>query len=152
MMGTDMSSPLSPSPATTRYPLTRIMSASLFCDPDMPTPKKKKKTASEPTRIGPRKAKLFLREWRKFKDWSQEELAARLGTTKQTISKQENGQRGITADHLAELAEQFGCKPQDFFSPPERWLAESALDRLTPEQRQKVIDLATTLRPTGTNG
>jgi transcriptional regulator with XRE-family HTH domain len=117
----------------------------------MPTPKKKKSGATV-TRIGPRKARLYLKEWRRFKDWSQEELAARLGTTKQTISKQENGRRGVTADHLAELAAEFGCRPQDFFSPPERWQAETALDKLDPEQQRRIIAVVESLKGTGTNG
>lgn len=70
--------------------------------------------------IGDHTAKLFLREWRQLKGLTQDELAARLGTSKSVISELENGKKRWNQDHLGELAFALGCDPEDLLHPGPR--------------------------------
>ena len=45
-----------------------------------------------------------LRAWREFRELTQQELAAKVGTTAAVISLLENGQRGLSASWLKRLA------------------------------------------------
>jgi transcriptional regulator with XRE-family HTH domain len=68
----------------------------------------------------------YLREWRKFRDLSQEELAARAGVKHSTVSRLENGITGWVQDTMEALADALDCSvsellfmdpthPEDFF-------------------------------------
>lgn len=62
--------------------------------------------------------KLFVREWREHKGWSQGELANRLGCEQHYVSKMETGKIKPTIEHLGELSEAFGVDPEDLLGPP----------------------------------
>lgn len=66
-----------------------------------------------------------IREWRRYRDMSQEELAARVGTTSQSIGRYEKGARTVTIDQLEVLATALGCKPADLLPDPESSLSET---------------------------
>lgn len=53
----------------------------------------------------------FVREWRDYMGWSQEELAAMADVSLSKISRIENGKRGLKTDFLRELAGFFGVQP-----------------------------------------
>lgn len=56
-----------------------------------------------------------IKKMREFRNMNQQELAERLGTTKQTVSRYENGQRKANQDVLFELSHIFDCSINDFF-------------------------------------
>ncbi|EUJ53003.1 Prophage repressor protein [Listeria fleischmannii FSL S10-1203] len=60
-----------------------------------------------------------IRQFREEKGLSQEILAKRLNTTRQTISRYENGDRKANQDVLFELAKLFNQSVDCFFSPQE---------------------------------
>lgn len=60
----------------------------------------------------------FLREWRKHRKLSQEELADRVGATHGLISQLERGITGLTHDRLERLAHALGCKAADILAGP----------------------------------
>lgn len=58
-----------------------------------------------PTRIGPKHPRrTYMREWRKHKHLSQQQVADRLGenVTKATVSRWENGRRRVPLEAYAE--------------------------------------------------
>jgi transcriptional regulator with XRE-family HTH domain len=58
-------------------------------------------------------SKTFIREWRKHRGLTQEQLAARLGTTQATIARIERGDIGYTQLMLEALAVGLKCTQAD---------------------------------------
>ncbi len=58
-----------------------------------------------------------IKKWRLMRDMNQEELAERLHTTKQTVSRYEKGERKANQEVLYELAKIFGVSVSQFFPP-----------------------------------
>src|SRR5256885_9288244 len=58
----------------------------------------------------------FVREWRKFRGLTQEQLADLLHTTKANISRVENLHQGYTQDFLEACAEVLGTDPAALIS------------------------------------
>ena len=54
-----------------------------------------------------------VREWRRRKGFSIEELARRSRTTASQISKLERGERRLTVDWMTRLAKALGCRRED---------------------------------------
>jgi transcriptional regulator with XRE-family HTH domain len=54
---------------------------------------------------------------RRQRDWSQEKLARRVGTSNQMISLLERGRRRMTLEWLERLAQALECRPADIFKP-----------------------------------
>ncbi len=52
-----------------------------------------------------------LKAWREFRGLTQEELAAKVGTTAAVISLLENGQRGLSANWLQRFAPHLNVSP-----------------------------------------
>lgn len=57
--------------------------------------------------------KWFLREWRKHRGLTQEQLAERVGWNKGDVSNLERGARRYNQDALEALAEALDCEPCD---------------------------------------
>lgn len=64
----------------------------------------------------PRKAKHFVREWRKFRRLTQEQLAERIEQTSGAISQLENGLVNYTQPTLEAIAHALNCEPGDLLS------------------------------------
>lgn len=64
----------------------------------------------------PRKAHHYLREWRKYRGLTQEQLAGRIDATAGAISQLENGLIGYTQSTLESLAVALNCQPGDILS------------------------------------
>lgn len=62
--------------------------------------------------------KLYLKEWREQKGWTQQELADRMETTKATVSRVENGMRDWSKGYLEAMAFSLGCQVPDLFRHP----------------------------------
>lgn len=100
------------------------------------------------TRIGlegAKPVKTYFKEWREWKGWTQQELADRLETTKQTVSRVENGTRDWGKGYLEAFAHIIGTpNPTDPITRPPN--APITLDDMlrdaTPEKRQQIYDFA----------
>lgn len=67
-----------------------------------------------------------IKEFRVRRGMTQQDLAELMGTTKQTIGRYENGNRGVDQDKIFKLAEIFNCSIDDFF--PTTGSAESLMN------------------------
>jgi transcriptional regulator with XRE-family HTH domain len=61
----------------------------------------------------PKHRKTYIREWRKHRGLNQEQLAARVETTQETISRLERGEIAYTQPMLEAVAEALNCGPAD---------------------------------------
>lgn len=59
-----------------------------------------------------------IKEFRKIKNWTQQQLATKLNTTKATISNYETGYRSPKKDMLFTIADVFNISIDDFFPTP----------------------------------
>ena len=100
-------------------------------------------------RIGPRQPfRHFLREWRKHRGLTQQQVADRLETNKGNVANWENGKRGIGADVQAALAEALSIDPQDLFRDPAQPSADALLRNATPEVRAQAFAIIEALMKT----
>lgn len=60
--------------------------------------------------------KHFLKQWRKFRDMTQQELGNKVGLTKASISRLETGETGYTQETLEALADALGIHPATVLS------------------------------------
>lgn len=110
------------------------------------------------TRIGPKQPpRIYLKEWRKAKGLTQQQLAERLPegtdgrtTGKDQISRWERGDRGMTINVQAALAEALNISPSDLFRHPDMPSADELLRNATPEQRRQAFTVIEALLKTGT--
>ena len=94
-----------------------------------------------------------IKMFRKSAGFTQDELAKRLNTTKQTIRRYEKGDRKANQDMLFELCDIFGVSIDDFFPSqnestqlPTTSQIQSIYDQLEPPRQLKVITYAEKLR------
>lgn len=64
----------------------------------------------------PERPRHFIREWRKFRNLTQERLAERIDKTHGLISQIENGDTDYTQSTLEALADAMNCEPGDLLS------------------------------------
>ena len=90
-----------------------------------------------------------IKTFRKSAGFTQDELAKRLNTTKQTISRYEKGERKANQDMLFKLCDIFDVSIDDFFPAVSKNAVEStnplpyASDLLTQQITDKVVRLTT---------
>lgn len=100
------------------------------------------------------KGRHFIREWRKFRDLTQEQLAERIGINRPYLSKIESGKRRYDQPFLEAAAEALRCAPADLImrdpsDPDGIW---DIWEALSPPQRNQVVEIAKTIKRTGTDG
>lgn len=90
-----------------------------------------------------------IKTFRKSAGFTQDELAKRLNTTKQTISRYEKGDRKANQDMLFELCDIFGVSIDDFFpsqnealQAPTTSSIQTIYDELAPPRQSKVLTYA----------
>ena len=90
-----------------------------------------------------------IKTFRKSAGFTQDELAKRLNTTKQTISRYEKGDRKANQDMLFELCDIFGVSIDDFFPSqnestqlPTSSQIQAIYDQLEPPRQDKVLTYA----------
>ena len=90
-----------------------------------------------------------IKTFRKSAGFTQDELAKRLNTTKQTISRYEKGDRKANQDMLFELCDIFGVSIDDFFpsqnestQTPATSPIQTIYDQLAPPRQGKVLTYA----------
>jgi transcriptional regulator with XRE-family HTH domain len=81
--------------------------------------------------------KLYLAEWRDRRGMSQEMLAERMGTTKASISRWENGDRDVTGKVIAAMAAALNLEPVQLFRHPSQSSIDDMLAVVSPELRQQ---------------
>ncbi len=81
--------------------------------------------------------RLFLREWREYRDLTQQQLADRLDTTSATISRIESGKRDYTGDFLWAAAYALNCHASDLIS---RTPTQPSLDAIARDAPQPLRD------------
>lgn len=97
------------------------------------------------TRIGPKRGRTHIRLWRKKKNWSQQELADRMETSKASISRYETwenhgpGPEAREPDHetIEHLSHVLGG---DVRYHPDRPSAEDLLRNASVEDRGRAIE------------
>jgi transcriptional regulator with XRE-family HTH domain len=90
----------------------------------------------------------FIREWRKHRGLTQEQLAERIGTTKASISRIETGEQPYTQDFLEACADALMTEPGSLvmrnpLDPDGPW---SVWDDLRPVQRKQALRLLRALK------
>lgn len=102
------------------------------------------------TRIGPKRPRRqYLQQWRDSRGLTQEQLADRLDTGKDQISRWESGKRGMSAGVIAALEEALQLEPGDIFRDPAQPSVDELLRNATPEQRRQALSVIEALLKTG---
>jgi DNA-binding Xre family transcriptional regulator len=107
------------------------------------------------TRFKQPRRRIYLREWRKFRGLTQEELAERVGWSVGNVSQLETGQQGYSDEGLAMLAEELNCTPGQILDvdPTDDKAIWSLWERAKPAQRQTILEVARSfVIKTGTGG
>lgn len=96
----------------------------------------------------------FIKEWRKHRGLTQDQLADRIGMNRAYLSKIESGKRRYDQPFLEAAADVLRCEPADLIirdpsDPDGIW---SIWDQLKPVERSQVVEIARTLKRTGTDG
>lgn len=90
----------------------------------------------------------FLRDWRKDRGLTLEQLAARIGSTGATVSRLERGQQPYSQPLLEALAEALNCQPADLIMRPpgasDR--LKSVLDGLSEADQKRALAVIQALK------
>jgi transcriptional regulator with XRE-family HTH domain len=86
-----------------------------------------------------------IRQWRKHRGLTQEQLAGRIGMHSANLSKLESGTIAYTQDNLEKLAVELACQPSDLITrdpldPSEEELI-ATFHQLPPEKRHEFLEL-----------
>ena len=105
----------------------------------------------------PKAARHFVREWRKYRGLTQEQLAERIEATAGAISQLENGQINYTQPTLEALAFALSCTTGDLLSRDpfiDDAVADlqSILNAATADDRAKAIRVVREILRTGSDG
>lgn len=97
-----------------------------------------------------RQPRHFLREWRKARHYTLEQVAERIGTTHATLSRIERGKMPYNQDLLEVLADVYQTDPASLLmrnpaSPDAIW---SLWENLQPQQRVQLIEMGQVLKRT----
>ena len=96
----------------------------------------------------------YVRQWRRHRGYTQEQLAEMIGVTHGAISQLENGKIKYTQAMLEALADAFVTEPGAILNvdPLRSQAIWSIWERALPAQRSQIIAIAETLLKDGTNG
>ena len=96
----------------------------------------------------PERRRHFIKEWRKYRNLTQEQLASRLGVAVSSISQLETGKQGYSQATLEALAEALMCQPADLLmrDPTREEAIWSIWDTLEPAQRDQITEIVKTFR------
>lgn len=99
-------------------------------------------------RLKDRRPRHFIRQWRKYRHLTIDQLADRIGTSQPNLSKIERGLVPYTQPMLEALADALQCSPADLLvrDPTDADAIWTVWEQLAPEQRRQVIAIAQTLR------
>lgn len=94
----------------------------------------------------------FLKEWRKHRGLTQEQLAARVEMSTANLSRIEKGQQDYTQAVLEALADALQTDPASILirDPTDEEAIWSIWDQALPGQRRQLVEIAKTITKTGT--
>jgi transcriptional regulator with XRE-family HTH domain len=89
----------------------------------------------------------FIKEWRKYRRLTQEQLAERAGMTPNNLSQLENHKQRYSAEGLERLAEALQAEPAQLLmvDPSKDDAIWSIWERAKPAERQQIIAVARAL-------
>jgi transcriptional regulator with XRE-family HTH domain len=90
----------------------------------------------------------FIKEWRKYRELTQDQLADRVGVAVSTISQLEGSKQGYSQATLEALAEALRCEPADLLmrNPLQGDALWSIWEDLDQPAREQVTEIAKTFR------
>ena len=105
-------------------------------------------------RANPKKGppRHFIRQWRKHRGYTIEQLAEMVGVTHGAISQLDRGEVSYTQPMLESLAEALMCEPADLIMrDPESdiWSIHDTLKKVSPEDRETISKIIETFRKAG---
>ncbi len=88
--------------------------------------------------------RTFLREWRKYRNLTQQQLADRIDASTGLISQIENGQTAYTQGTLEALADALQCEPADVLmrDPTDTGAIWTIWDQAAPDQKRQIEEVA----------
>jgi transcriptional regulator with XRE-family HTH domain len=106
----------------------------------------------------PQRRRHFIKEWRKARGLTQEQLAERIGVAVSTISQLETMKQGYSQPTLEAIADALNCEPADLLmrKPPSKnsddpsdgiW---SIWETLDPPAKIQAVKILETFKKTGT--
>lgn len=98
------------------------------------------------------KQRQFIRAWRNHRGLTQEDLAARVGVSREYVSYIETGKRRYDQNFLEAAAEALNCTPADLImrDPTQPGAIWSIWDQIPAAQRDQAIRVLETFAKTGT--
>lgn len=91
----------------------------------------------------------YIREWRKVRELTLEQLAERVGMTHGTLSRIERGRTAYTQPVLEALAEALGTDPASLIMrDPEKPGIWDIWDQIPPAEREQAIKVLETFKKT----
>lgn len=98
-----------------------------------------------------RPAHVYLAEWLRYRDITAEQLAGRLDIGKSIISKLMNGHQPYSMPMLEAIAYALNCEVNELLRQPNAPTRDELLEKASPEDLRRALDLIETIRKTGTN-
>jgi transcriptional regulator with XRE-family HTH domain len=94
----------------------------------------------------------FIKQWREYRNLTQEQLAERLDMTQSHLSMLEGGKRGYTQETLEALAEALQTDAASLLmrNPTDGDAIWSIWEQAKPGERRMIVDIAKTVTKTGT--
>jgi transcriptional regulator with XRE-family HTH domain len=91
--------------------------------------------------------RTFIKEWRKVRRLTQQQLADRLDMSKASFSRIEAGKQAYTQDFLEALAEELNTDPASLImrDPTKEDALWSIWDQAKPGERRQILDIAKVL-------
>ncbi len=92
----------------------------------------------------PQRRRLFVREWREYRELTQEQLAERVGQSVSNISQLERGLQGYSQEGLEKLADALRCDVGHLFmvDPTKDDAIWSIWERAEEGQRREIVGYA----------
>lgn len=88
--------------------------------------------------------RIFLKEWRKYRDMTQEQLAEAMGWAVSNVSQLEQGRQGYSQEGLEALAEVLRCDPGQLLTvdPTQDEAIWSIWEVAKPGERKMIVNIA----------
>ena len=96
----------------------------------------------------------FIRQWRKHRGLTQEQLAERIGIARSYLTKIERGDRRYDQPFLEHTADALRCEPADLImrDPTATENIWSIWETLSPTERLQAFAVIQAIKSTGTHG
>jgi len=88
--------------------------------------------------------RIFVKEWRKFRGLTQEQLAERVGLVVSNVSQLEQGRQGYSQEGLESIADALQCDPGQLLNvdPTQGDGIWSLWEVAKPAERQMIVNIA----------